>query len=530
MEIEPEKQVKYVACRLKGGASAWWLQLLQSRRKEGRGPVRNWSRMKQLLRAHFLPTDYEQMLYLRYQHCVQGSRTVNDYTEEFYRLSARNNLNKNTNQMVARYIGGLKDAIQDKLELNSIWSLSQAVNFALKAEIQLARGYKQHTTRRPYSEYHADQTKTSIASGRAPAAVTTPTSVTSLQNTQPGLSAGPSTDPKLQQKLKSPMRDNPYSRPTTVKCFRCFQVGHKSNECPSRPQLQLTNADVEDVQGEQEEQEPELEEVSPDVGEPLICVLEKVLLAPRQRTISQRHAIFKTRCTIGGKVCDLMIDSGCTENIVARSVVQALQLKTTKNSNPYKIGWVKKGMEIMVTDMCRVTFSIGKHYVGEVLCDILDMDVCHVILGQPWQYDVGALYDGRSNAYSFDWKGKRLKLLPYPIEKADPVKHKPAVMQLVTGSALVQLGKESSLLLALVIKDQGPKCCQMMPEAVQKLLQKYKDIGPVELPASLPPLRILQHQIDLIPGASLPSLPHHRLSPKDHATLQQLVDDLLEKN
>lgn len=69
MEISPEKQVKYVACRLKGGASAWWLQLLQTHRREGRGPIRSWFHMKQLLRGHFLPTDYEQMLYLQYQHC-----------------------------------------------------------------------------------------------------------------------------------------------------------------------------------------------------------------------------------------------------------------------------------------------------------------------------------------------------------------------------------------------------------------------------------------------------------------------------
>lgn len=76
------------------------------------------------LAENYLPTDYEQMLYQQYQHCRQGNRSVNDYTEEFYCLSARNNLNEMVNQLVARYIGGLKDAIQDKLELNTIWSLS----------------------------------------------------------------------------------------------------------------------------------------------------------------------------------------------------------------------------------------------------------------------------------------------------------------------------------------------------------------------------------------------------------------------
>ncbi|PKU66437.1 hypothetical protein MA16_Dca009680 [Dendrobium catenatum] len=148
MEIAPEKQVKYVACRLKGGAGAWWMQLLQARRREGKGNVTSWYRMKRLLRGHFLPTDFEQMLYLQYQHCAQNNRSVSEYTEEFYRLSARNNLSESEVQLVARYIGGLRESIQDKLEMNSVWTLSQAVNYALKAEMQINRHIKSSSTRR----------------------------------------------------------------------------------------------------------------------------------------------------------------------------------------------------------------------------------------------------------------------------------------------------------------------------------------------------------------------------------------------
>lgn len=65
------------------------------------------------------------------------------HTEEFYRFSARNNLNESNSQIVARYVGGLREAIQDKREMNAIWSLSQAVvNYAFKAESQLNRATK----------------------------------------------------------------------------------------------------------------------------------------------------------------------------------------------------------------------------------------------------------------------------------------------------------------------------------------------------------------------------------------------------
>ncbi|PKU88156.1 hypothetical protein MA16_Dca014590 [Dendrobium catenatum] len=159
MDIAQDKKVKYVACRLKGGASAWWQQLLQTCLSEGRGPIRTWLRMKQLLRNHFLPTDYKQMLYLQYQQCTQGHRSVSEYTEEFYHLSARNNLQESESQLVARYTGGLRESIQEKLELNSVWTLSQAMNFALKAETQLSRHYRSQLARRSYGESHAEVSK-----------------------------------------------------------------------------------------------------------------------------------------------------------------------------------------------------------------------------------------------------------------------------------------------------------------------------------------------------------------------------------
>ncbi|KAI0495115.1 hypothetical protein KFK09_025262 [Dendrobium nobile] len=517
MEIEPEKQVKYVACRLKGGASAWWSQLLQCRRREGRGPVRSWLRMKQLLRGHFLPTDYEQMLYLKYQHCAQGNRTVSEYTEEFYSLSARNDLNETSNQLVARYIGGLRESIQDKLELNSVWSLSQAVNFALKAEIQLSRHLRSGTQRRPTVDT-VDLTKQQSSGMRK----------TPLLPDNSGLSQPPklNSDPKAPLKPRFPAKDNPYPRPQGLKCFRCFQPGHKSNECPNRQQLQLLEGEEEDAVDQREEEE-EVEDVLGDEGEPLVCILEKLLLAPRKVTESQRHAIFKTKCTIAGKVCDILIDSGCTENVVSKAVVQALQLKTAKHPQPYKISWVKRGMEISVTETCRVQFSIGKHYTCEVVCDVVEMDVCHLILGRPWQFDVSTIYDGRANTYSLEWKGKRLRLLPHSAvgnNKADTVR--PA-LHIVSGNGLLAACEKNMPLLALIIREVTPSQDIDNRRLVDPLLKQFEELldGSV---TTLPPLRSLQHQIDFVPGSTLPNLPHHRLSPKEHEILQKLVDDLLK--
>ena len=98
MEIPEERRVRLVACRLKGGASAWWERLQNRRQREGRQPVRMWFRMKQLLQRDFLPPDYEQILFQQYQRCHQRQRTVHEYTVEFMRLAERNDLRESKGQ------------------------------------------------------------------------------------------------------------------------------------------------------------------------------------------------------------------------------------------------------------------------------------------------------------------------------------------------------------------------------------------------------------------------------------------------
>ena len=40
------------------------------------------------------------------------------------------------------------------------------------------------------------------------------------------------------------------------------------------------------------------------------------------------------------------------------------------------------------------------------------MDVCHILLGRPWQYDRKVVHDGRKNTYSMEKDGKRHTLSP----------------------------------------------------------------------------------------------------------------------
>ena len=46
-----------------------------------------WRRMTQLLQGKFIPPNYQQILYNKFEYYKQGTTIVAAYAEEFYRLS-----------------------------------------------------------------------------------------------------------------------------------------------------------------------------------------------------------------------------------------------------------------------------------------------------------------------------------------------------------------------------------------------------------------------------------------------------------
>ncbi|PIK33964.1 hypothetical protein BSL78_29217 [Apostichopus japonicus] len=76
---------------------------------------------------------------------------------------------------------------------------------------------------------------------------------------------------------------------------------------------------------------------------------------------------------------------------------------------------------------------------------------------------------------------------------------------------------------------QGQEKQVELPPEVATLLNKFQDVFPEEIPAGLPPLRGIEHQIDLVPGAALPNRPAYRMSPEESKELEKQVKELLEK-
>ena len=103
---------------------------------------------------------------------------------------------------------------------------------------------------------------------------------------------------------------------------------------------------------------------------------------------------------------------------------------------------------------------------------------------------------------------------------------------LATKSDVNELIASTSVAYALVCKDALISIQDMqhsLPPAIANILQEYSDVFPSEILAGLPPIRGIEHQIDLIPGASLPNRAPYRTNPEETKEIQRQVQELLDK-
>ena len=103
---------------------------------------------------------------------------------------------------------------------------------------------------------------------------------------------------------------------------------------------------------------------------------------------------------------------------------------------------------------------------------------------------------------------------------------------LATKSEIIEMTTSNYVCFAIMFKEALFSYEDMplsMPPAVADLLQEYGDVFPKEIPPGLPPIQGIEHQIDLIPGASLPNRAPYRTSPEETKEIARQVQDLLDK-
>ena len=70
---------------------------------------------------------------------------------------------------------------------------------------------------------------------------------------------------------------------------------------------------------------------------------------------------------------------------------------------------------------------------------------------------------------------------------------------------------------------------ESLPSVVVSLLQEYEDVFSNDVPSGLPHIRGIEHQINFVPGVTIPNRPAYRSNSEETKELQRQVEELLTK-
>jgi len=95
----------------------------------------------------------------------------------------------------------------------------------------------------------------------------------------------------------------------------------------------------------------------------------------------RRTSVFYTNVVHKRKNYKVMIDGDSCVNIIAKTVIHNMGLQAEPHPQPYNMAWVNKTAQA-ITQRCQVPINTS-NYQDRVWCDILDMDVAHILLDMP---------------------------------------------------------------------------------------------------------------------------------------------------
>jgi hypothetical protein len=242
---------------------------------------------------------------------------------------------------------------------------------------------------------------------------------------------------------------------------------------------------------------------------------------------------------------------------VSADFVTKIGLTTHAHTHPYYIQWLNNSGKAKVTHTTRVHFSIGTYH-DYADCGVVPMQACSLLLGHPWEFDINVVHHGRANKYTLMHKEKKITLLPLTPNEivqcdraiADTAKRESEIQHDQTAPPLssnaiklkshAMLPTRSDVFIPTTVDApyHALVCRQVLfslddiitplPHAITNLLQEFKDIFPTEIPLGLPPLRGIEHQINLIPGATLPNRAAYRTNLEETKEIQRQVQELLD--
>jgi hypothetical protein len=238
------------------------------------------------------------------------------------------------------------------------------------------------------------------------------------------------------------------------------------------------------------------------------------------------ECLFHSQMWVKGSPLQFIVDSGSQKNLISAEVMKRLGLKTTTHPQSYTIGWLHQGRDLRVSQQCRLPYNI-KPFMDEVLCDVSPLEVCDVLLGQPYLWKRHVVYESRPRSVIITLANKLYRIL----EVAPPT-----AISLITAKQCSKIISQTRKFVFLMIRPQGKKKVvatasrqgsSAQQQQMDKVVEEYRDI--FASPTGVPLHCQVKHSIDLTPGVPLPNGPIYRCSVLENDEIKRQIQELLQK-
>jgi hypothetical protein len=238
--------------------------------------------------------------------------------------------------------------------------------------------------------------------------------------------------------------------------------------------------------------------------------------------------LFHSQMWVKGTLLHFIIDSGSQKNLISAEVIKHLALPTTPHPQPYTIGWLHQGSDLHISQQCRLSYDI-KPFKDEVLCDVSPLEVCDVLLGQPYLWKHHVVYESRPRSVIITLNRKL-----YRIPEVVP----PSVISLISAKQCRKVISQTEKFVFFMIHSQSERKVattsmasmtdlSMQQKQVDKVVEEYKDI--FSSPTGVPLHCQVKHPIDLTPDAPLPNGPVYHHSLLENEEIKHQIQELLHK-
>jgi hypothetical protein len=465
-----------VAANLRGLAAAWYQERVQS---TGTLPS-TLMEFEEELRREFEPADLQERLrdqlsQLKQSHC----KDLMEYIAKYRRICTQI-CEMTERDKIAWFNRGLRIRTREEVQYRRCGSVTEAIQTALEFERAHSfslglQGRNKNKDRRQENRFQAPRPQ---------------------RQREP--------DDMEIDNANVRTSNNPDRKPSGA-CFNCGKTGHYIAQCrqpkpdkgrqgqprrdnrrnDSRKPIRQNNARIEEIEDDEDEE---------------IEVFETNTVRESSRASKgDANALMTKTGTLCGKSVRILVDSGAT-NIMCRPGLGKNVLREKEVSVEGFDGYMTK--PTVVNEVCETLKFDGWTFKDLVMTE---WDLGHkkidVILGKPWFHQFNP---------QIDW-----------------IQHKVLSINAATlDKSTRSLTSESGWMMKVTTVQEAQ---HQIPDVVQDVLRKFKEVFPDKLPDALPPHRAVEFDLNMKSDAKPQHRPPFRLSQVEQASLDKFVVDLEKK-